>query len=107
MRKLVEITSGNSKILVEAHDVEYKGSTTQAGGPLDKDKDKMLEKLRPFCDSIVKYFQKLTMKPDNASAEFGLGFSLEGNVFVAKASAEASIKVTLHWTLTNKNAAGS
>jgi len=107
MRKLIELKSGANTILVEADDVQYHGGVVQAGGPIDKNIDKILEKLQPFCESIISYFEKLTLKPTTASAEFGVDFTIEGNIFIAKASAEASVKVTLNWTLNSKNAAGS
>jgi len=57
------------------------------------------------CESLVSYFENLTAKPTTASAEFGINFTIEGNIFVAKASTEASVKVTLNWTLNPKYAA--
>src|SRR5690348_16721815 len=99
MGEILEIEIGNNDtILMESSEVGYKASLVQAGA-LEKDFDKMLKRLQPFCECIIKNFQNLAKKPDSASAEFGLNVSAEGNLFVVKASGEASIKVTLNWGL--------
>jgi hypothetical protein len=104
MGKLIELESGRTTILVESADVGYQGSLVQAGGvDLEKNLDKMMERMQPFCESIIKNFEKLKRKPSSASAEFGLSIAGEGNLFVVKASGEATIKVTLNWSLTNND----
>ena|SRR5215211_322062 len=107
MRKLIEVKSGSGMILIETDDVKLPSRVAKAGGRVDKNIDKMLEKVQPFCESIIRNFENLTLRPTTASAEFGLNFTFEGNVFVVKASAEATVKVTLNWTLGLKNAANS
>lgn len=101
--KILEIEAGNNNtILIESSEVGYEGSLVQAGGiNLEKNFDKMLERLQPFCESIIKNFESLSKKPDSASAEFGLNVAGEGNLYVVKASGEATIKVTLNWSLNN------
>jgi len=68
---------------------------------VEKFLDKMLYAIKPYSETIIRTFQSLSdeVRPDSASAEFGLSFVGEGNVFLAKASAEASIRVTLKWQL--------
>ena len=107
MRKLIEVKTGPGTILVETDDIKLPSEVIKAGGRVEKNIDKMLERLQPFCESIINNFQKLTLKPTTASAEFGLNFTFEGNVFVVKASAEATVKVTLNWTLDLKYGANS
>lgn len=63
-----------------------------------------MERMQPFCESIIKNFEKLKRKPTSVSAEFGLSIAGEGNLFVVKASGEATIKVTLNWSLNNNDA---
>lgn len=100
MGKVLELQAGSSAVLIESSDVGYEGALIQASGQsLQKNFDQMLEKLQPFCESIIKNFEALSKKPDSASAEFGLNVSAEGNLFVVKASGEATIKITLNWSI--------
>jgi hypothetical protein len=97
MGKVLELQAGKSAVLIESSDVGYEGGLIQASG-LQKNFDQMLERLQPFCESIIKNFESLSKKPDSASAEFGLNISGEGNLFVVRASGEATIKITLNWS---------
>ena len=98
MEKLIQIRMNDASILVEPTDAHTGDGIVLAGGALlEKNFDKILENTRPFCETIIKNFEKLSSKPTSISAEFGLKFSLEGNLFVAKAASEANIKVTLNW----------
>jgi hypothetical protein len=100
MGKIIEVESGKSTILVESAEVGFEGSKVQARGiDLEKNLDRMLERMQPFCESVINNFEKLKRRPNSASAEFGLCISGEGNLFVVKASGEATIKVTLNWSL--------
>ena len=96
--KLIEITpaEGRDPIYVEVTEVEGETSLKQAGEKISF--EDMLQKVTPLCESIIKNFQELTVKPDSASTEFGLKISAEGNLFIAKASGQASLKVTLNWS---------
>jgi hypothetical protein len=54
-----------------------------------------LDVIKPFCESLRNSLISLgDNKPNSYSAEFGLSFSGEGNVFFAKVSGEATVKVT-------------
>jgi phosphosulfolactate synthase (CoM biosynthesis protein A) len=103
MGKIVELQTGKNAVLIESSDVGYEGGVVQATGlNLQKNLDQMLERLQPFCESIIKNFEALSKKPTAASAEFGLNISGEGNLFVVKASGEATIKITLNWSINNR-----
>jgi hypothetical protein len=100
MGKLLELDSGSTKLLVETCDVGYDEGMVQAGGiDIGKNLDRMLMSIKPFCESIISTFDGLINKPESAVAEFGLSIAGEGNLFVVKASGEASIKITLTWSL--------
>jgi hypothetical protein len=100
MSKIVELAVGNSAILVEAEEAKIESGIIQAGGlSIEKNLDKMLSLLKPFCNSIMNTFQDLCNKPDTATAEFGLSVVGEGNLFIVKASGEATIKITLTWSI--------
>lgn len=98
--KLLEIKSAEGKdpISIEVTEVEGEGGVVQAGGGRITFED-MLEKVKPFCEASIKNFEELIRKPDSASAEFGLKVSAEGNLFIVKATGEATLKVTLNWSL--------
>jgi hypothetical protein len=104
MSKLVELKSpdGNTSFFIESSDLK-ESSVQQASGHMEKEFDKILEKIKPFSEAIIHNFQQLDTKPDSASAEFGLSITAEGNIFVVKASGEASIKITLNWNNLKNN----
>jgi len=58
------------------------------------------------CIGILDGFRRLRdfePCPQKACAEFGLQFNIEGNAYVVKASTQASIKVTIEWSLHEKS----
>jgi len=104
MSKLVEMKfpDGNTSFFIESSDVKESG-VQQASGHMEKQFDKILQNIRPFSEAIIHNFQQLDTKPDTASAEFGLSVTAEGNIFVVKASGEASVKITLNWNNLKNN----
>jgi hypothetical protein len=100
MGKLVDLkTSSDNETLffIESTEVEGSSKVQQATGFSEKAFDKLLKAVNPFCESIIDNFQTLSTKPDSASAEFGLNVSAEGNIFIVKASGQATLKITLNW----------
>lgn len=98
MGKILQLESGGAKLLMESSDVGYDEVLVQAGGiDIEKNFDKMLSLVRPFCESIISTFEGIAKKPESATAEFGLSVAGEGNLYIVKASGEASIKITLTW----------
>jgi hypothetical protein len=53
---------------------------------------------KPLIESI-KIMQKEDIPPKKASAEFGLGFTGKGKIYLVETSAEATIKVSFEWEL--------
>jgi hypothetical protein len=100
MGKLVDLkTSSDNETLffVESTEVEGSSKVQQATGFSEKEFDKLLQRVKPFCEAIVDNFQTLSTKPSSASAEFGLNITAEGNIFIVKASGQATLKITLNW----------
>ena|SRR5215216_687075 len=97
--KLLQVTPamGKESILIETTEVEGESGGVIQAGPLSF--EEMLKKINPFCEAIISTFQTLSVKPNNASAEFGLKVSMEGNLFIVKAAGEATVKVTLNWSI--------
>jgi hypothetical protein len=104
LSKLIKFTSNNNyeSILIESTEVEEYNGVQQAGGNIEKAFDSLLGKVKPLCESIINNFQNLSKKPSSASAEFGLNVTSEGNVFIVKASGQATLKITLNWIDLNK-----
>lgn len=114
MAELVQMKMGDGTILVE---VTEKGKTTvdysghyQEGTRGDDDKvltkidvalDKMIQnQIIEHCKMLVGAFEQVktqSIVPKKAQAEFGLQFSGEGNVYVAKVGAQASFKISFEW----------
>jgi hypothetical protein len=101
MSKLIELeTDSGGIILVESTLSEETGEVAQAGG-IEKMREKLddlLKVLSPLSDTILNSVEHLPKKPDSVTAEFGLSFTVEGSIFVAKASGGASFNVTFTWS---------
>src|SRR5262245_24664366 len=97
---LIQLESGDNKIWVESTEVDFEGGLAPAGAleTAEKNIEKMLGVIKPFCDSLRNSVSSLgENRPNSYSAEFGLNFSGEGNIYFAKVSGEATIKVTANW----------
>jgi altronate dehydratase len=99
MGKLVDLktSSDGNTLFIESSEVEGSSNVQQATGFSEKEFDKLLHRIKPFCEAIVDNFQTLSTKPNSASAEFGLNITAEGNIFIVKASGQATLKITLNW----------
>ena len=111
MSKLVTMKLGNSTVLVEASDdvqpPDVPERLSLAGDnvidALDKTYDELVQnEIVENCRVLTLAFEKLreqSIAPDKATATFGLQFTGEGNIYLVKASAQASITITLEWQL--------
>ena len=110
MGRLIQLEYNDGKIWVESTDVTFEGGLAPAPGGVEKAErniEKTLEVIKPFCEALRKCIDSLgDDKPYSSSAEFGLNFSGEGNLFFAKVYTEASIKVTVNWGKMNAGGAG-
>ena len=101
MGRLIQISTGrgDEKITIESTDVN-ESQLVQAGvaDRIEKNLQIMLNVINPICEALVNNIKSLgDNKPTSSSAEFGLNFSAEGNIYFVKAAGEASIKVVLNW----------
>jgi Trypsin-co-occurring domain 1 len=108
--RIIESEYNGSKFWVESTDVFFEGDLAPAPGGVEKAEkniEKILEVIEPFCEALRKCINPLgDDKPYSSSAEFGLDFSGEGNLFFAKVYTESSIKVTVNWGKPNVGRAG-
>lgn len=105
MSTLVKMKLGESTILVEAADDNrrFLGSGEDVIGAVDKAYEQLVQnEIVQNCRVLIGAFEKLkeqTIAPSKGTVEFGLQFTGEGNIYLVKASAQASIKITLEWQL--------
>lgn len=99
MSKLVQFETEKGTILIESAVSEQTGRIEPAGGieDLKKRLPELLQIITPIAEGIIKAKDSLSSKPDGVSAKFGLSLTAEGNIFVVKASAEATLKVAFTW----------
>lgn len=69
----------------------------------------LTESIRGLCGRIVGSLREVSgaTRPDRATVEFGLNVSAEGNVYVVKGSAQASITITAEWEFDPRDGGGS
>lgn len=89
------VTEKGSIVRIEVRPEVGESNVVQAGKKLTF--DQILETINSLSEFIISAFNRLSVKPESASAEFGLKISAEGNVFVVKVAGESSVKVTLNW----------
>lgn len=70
--------------------------------PVDKNFSALSDMILRYSKPIVTSLEQLCTEEvplQKATAEFGLSFDLAGNIFLVEASAGASIKVSLEWSM--------
>jgi hypothetical protein len=102
MGELIRLRRGKINVFVESSEVETPALVEARGvGRRERDLDKLIGVIDPISESVLNAVRGMGERtPDSFSAEFGLSFTAGGNVFLVKASGEASLKVTLTWRKT-------
>jgi hypothetical protein len=97
------IPSGHVRIQPAGHPSTTGGGYKPAGVPGDLVKHTgralkdALAAIAPAADAVLLAFIESVKSPKSISVELGMSFDAEGNVFLAKVHAEASLKVTCTW----------
>ncbi len=105
MSTLVKMNVGKRTILVEAANDNLRLLDTgeDVTGAVDKAYEELVQnEIVENCRVLVGAFEKLAelpLAPNKGTAEFGLQFTAGGDIYLVKASAQASITITLEWTL--------
>ncbi len=60
---------------------------------------RLIKKFTKYIYGSCTNIQEI-QKPDELTLEFSVGFSITGNVFIAKSTANSSIKVAMRWNKT-------
>lgn len=109
VRKLLEFKTENDNVIlvaVEAPEaavapVAKTGEVVveKVGESFDTVKDLIINSSRP----LIQAFQTLHKEgqAESAEAEFGINFTLSGNVYLVETSGEATFKVKVTWNLHN------
>jgi hypothetical protein len=106
MAQLVKMKIGNSgTILIEVSEEDIGFEKTSRGTDVIKEVDEAFDaviqhEIVENCRVLLGAFDQLkrqALPPAKATAEFGLKFTAEGNVYVVKTTAEASFKVSIEW----------
>jgi len=112
VRKLIEMQyDDGSKVLVgvdvpaDPDEIRQVGVLNFFKGKpesVDKNFNALSDMILRYSKPIVASFEQLGSEKvplQKATAEFGLSFTGTGNIYLVEASAEASIKVSLEWSL--------
>jgi hypothetical protein len=96
-----EFESGDS-ILVETQLDEAEPGYARAGlgDIVSKAPQKLQEAFGPVirtADIIISQLESLPHRPEEISLEFGIKFSIKGDIILAGGEAEANCKVSLKW----------
>ncbi|MCB0410619.1 MAG: hypothetical protein KDD29_10400 [Flavobacteriales bacterium] len=99
MSKIIKIKNKKQTILIETTDIGKSDFQFASGkGKIEKNLDKILDVINPVSESISEKINSLGKnKPNSVTTEFGLSFTVEGNVFFVKASGQATLKISLQW----------
>jgi hypothetical protein len=117
MMKLIEMAYNDQSTILVAVDVPDKLANEEISGNevrgfLFGVPEKVDEKFNAVSDMILKCsipivqsFKKMEeekIRPQKATAEFGLSFNATGNIYLVGTSMEGSIKVSFEWDLGKK-----
>lgn len=104
MKRLVEFPmEDGSAILVEVDEPGMGGSTLRsgrAGEMIERASvtyEEALGKIQPAAVSIVTRIRRMPEPPSEIAVELGISLSAEAGAFIASASTQAHLKLTLTW----------
>ncbi|MBB4930976.1 hypothetical protein F4561_001796 [Lipingzhangella halophila] len=63
----------------------------------DEKFETVLSRIRELSDQVAHELSEMAAEPDEVTVELGVSVNAEAEVFIAKASAEGSLKVTMSW----------
>ena len=107
MAQLIPVKFGDVEIWMESDERAVtdsrmrKVSKDEAIKRIGQSADSISETVKAYCSKLVSGIKELPVGqvPKKVKAEFGIRLSADGKIFIAKASGEASLKVTAEWEL--------
>lgn len=89
-----------AEVLVESSGAAS-GIVDASGRDVFRDTQERIEtalgKVRGLADTVARELKGLESAPEQVSVEIGVNFTAEADVFIARTSAQGSLKVTLTW----------
>ena len=109
MKRIVpfELADGTT-IMVEVDEPDT-GGAIRAGGQDKSDGrprnfEEAWKQIHTATESAIQNLLSLSMRPDSFDMEFGFNLSAQFGAVIAKGTAEATYKVTLHWAQSEEEA---
>jgi hypothetical protein len=98
---LIYVQATESSVRADGSGIQEAASAADAAERAIATAQDLATSIRTFCERIVGGFQEIEerLRPDRATVTFGLDVSLEGNVYVVKGAATATVNVTAEWEL--------
>ncbi len=114
MTQLLKLQSDNGPVYIEVGESFSKESVVEEDVSRDW-KESVINKLDKTMENIVqgeitnqckildgafKKLKKENLLPKKANVEFGLQFTTEGNVYIAKLTGQSTFKISYEWEFT-------
>ncbi|KAA9149136.1 hypothetical protein FPZ12_043835 [Amycolatopsis acidicola] len=97
----MELDDG-STVLVEAADddpgIERVGRARDVVTEASETLKQAVDRVRPAVSTVLDGLRELPRPPESIKLEFGIKFTAEAGVVVARAATEANFKVTVGWS---------
>jgi hypothetical protein len=82
----------------DSHTLERAGRAENAVHSATETLQEALGRIRPAVEAVARQIRSLPGPPDKVSVEFGIKFTSEATVVVAKAATEAHFTVSAEWS---------
>jgi hypothetical protein len=107
MTNLIKVKFDGTEIWIEPEGEAVKAEAPEKVGVISRVTEKIIpfeevsDIIRAYCTALVKTFNGLKPEhsPSRISAEFGLKFGGEGNIYLVKSTAECSLKIMVEWQI--------
>lgn len=105
MSKLIKVKVNGTDLWIEADEKMHaesgprKVSVSKTAEEIVIGFNEFSEPIKALCGAIIQTFDNVPgdRKPSKLITEFGLKISVEGNVYLVKTGAEASLVITAEW----------
>jgi hypothetical protein len=95
------VAGGDGEVLVETNDIQPGQGQVSRSGEITVQAGQAIQEafagIRPVAEAVMASLGKLSLKPDEVEAEFGVKLTAETGVILAKAAAEGHVVIKLIW----------
>lgn len=108
----VPIDDSSDPLLVEIHEAAGPVPAARPGeilGTAAENLESVFARVRPAVQAVARQIRALPEKPDRVTVTFGITFSAEAGVIIARTASNANFALTVEWSrpMTNDVAAAS